>query len=449
MRVNKNILRVLYIALVATISIPAVMFIFRVESPGTPLKGVVHETENPGFSFASFYNHKYQFQLSNYLDSRFPFEASFIRLYNQIEFSVFHNINNEHVTLGKNGVLFEPWYIESYYGKDFVGEEYIQEQVNKLAALDSVFRKNGKTLIIALAPGKASVYPEFIPDYLKGDSSAPSNYRVYAQMLKEKKLNVLDFNEWFIKLKPTFERNLFPKGGTHWSEDMALVSLDTLIRFIECKSGGFLNNINLTEISHTNTPQGSDDDLIKISNLIDTADYNDYYYWKYSFEQRFPVDKSLVTISDSYFWNLYARGLSLTFKEPRFWYYFKNAYFVNKPEMLVSELDINEQIKEADYILLMSSPSPLNKFGWGFIDDAYCRFVENEVDLVKTANNTGLPEDKSFQNCGCVNKEIAEIIKNIKADPNWYKQVKEKAIERDISVDSMLILDAIYMHNNK
>jgi len=434
---------------VAAISIPAVMFIFRIDSPGIPLKGVVQETERPDFSFASFVNHQYQFQLSNYLDSRFPFEASFIRLYNQIEFSVFNNISNEHVTLGKNGVLFEPWYIESYFGEDFVGEEFIQGQVDKLAALDSVFRKNGKTLIIALAPGKASVYPELIPDYLKSDSSAPSNYGVYAQLLKKKKLNVLDFNEWFIKLKPTFERNLFPKGGTHWSEDMALVSLDTLIRFIECKSGDFLNNIYLKEIYHSHIPQGSDDDLIKISNLIDTSGYNDYYYWKYSFEQRFPVDKSLITISDSYFWNMYARGLSLTFKEPEFWYYYNNAYFDKKPEMLISDLDINEQIKEADYILLMSSPSPLNKFGWGFIDDAYCKFVENEADLLSNKRKANLPEDKSFQNCGCVSKEIADIIKGIKADTIWYQKVKEKANQRGIPVDSMLILDAIYVQENK
>jgi hypothetical protein len=448
-QVNKNILRVLYIALVSIISIPAVMFILRVQSPGKPLKGVVQETGRPTFSFASFYNHKYQFQLSNYLDSRFPFEASFIRLYNQIEFSVFNNIINEHVTLGKNGVLFEPWYIDSYYGKDFVGEEYIQDQVDKLAALDSVFRKNGKTLIIALAPGKANVYPEFIPDYLKRDSSAPSNYGVYAQMLKEKKLNVLDFNEWFIKLKLTFERNLFPKGGTHWSEDMALVSLDTLIRYIECKSGDFLNNINLTEISHTNIPQGSDDDLIKISNLVAINGYSDYYYWNYTFENRFPVDKTLITISDSYFWNMYARGLSLTFKSPKFWYYYNNAYFDKEPETLVSELDINEQIKEADYIMLMSSPSPLNKFGWGFIDEAYCRFVENEADLVSSTRKANLPVDKSFQNCSSVSKEIAEIIKNIKADPAWYQLIKDKANERRISVDSLLILDAIYMLENK
>ena len=448
MNVNKKILRVLYITLVIIISIPALMFIVGLQSPGKPLEGVGHDSKEPAFTFTSFMDHRYQYRFSNYLDSRFPFEASFIRLYNQVEYKVFHNISNDNVVLGKEGFLFEPWYIESYYGNDFLGEKFIQDQVDKLAALDSVFRANGKTLIIALAPGKTYVYPEFIPDYLKEKQTDSTNYNFYARKLKEKKLNVFDFNQWFIIIKPTFERYLFPKAGTHWSEDMALVALDSLIRYIECKSGDFLNNIYLSNLRKTDIAEGSDNDLLKISNLIRADDYDEYYYWNYRFENRFPVEKNLLAISDSYFWNFYARGLSLTFKNPKFWYYFNNAYSQDEPETIVMDLNITDQIKEADYVLLMSSTTPLYKFGWGFIDEAYCRFVENPVDLKSRTFLANPDADKTFLNSGCVNQEISNIIKNIKAVPTWYELVKQKAAERNISVDSMLIIDAYYIQDN-
>lgn len=448
MDVNKKILRVIYITLVIIISIPALMFMLGVQSPGKPLQGVVHTSTEPDFSLKTFMNHRYQYEFSNYLDSRFPFEASFIRLYNQVEYTLFHKISNENVILGKEGFLFEPWYIQSYFGKDFLGETFIRDQVDKLAALDSVFKANGKTLIIALAPGKTYVYPEYIPEYLKGEKTDSTNYNFYARNLQEKKLNVLDFNQWFMQLKPTFEHHLFPKAGTHWSEDAALLALDSLIRFIECKSGDFLNNIYLTDLTLTDTAQGSDNDLLKISNLIRADGYDEYFYWKYSFENRFPVDKNLLAISDSYFWNFYARGLSLTFKNPKFWYYFNNAYSQDEPETMVSELKMEEHLKEADYILLMSSTTPLNKFGWGFIDEAYCQFVENSVDLRSRDFLANPNKDKTFLNSGCVSKEISNIIKNIKAEPAWYEAIKKKALEREISVDSMLIIDAYYVKNN-
>ncbi len=445
MHINKKILRFVYILLVVIISSPILMLIAGIKSPGKPLYGVVEEKKKPIFSIESFRNHQYQFQLSNFLDSKLPFEATLIRLYNQVEFSFFNRIANSNVVLGKNNFLFEPWYIDAYYGKNFVGEKHIHDQVDKLAAIDSVLKISGKTLIIALAPGKATVYPENIPDYKKKEQTELTNYICYAQSLKEKNLNVLDFNQWFLNLKPTFERNLFPKGGTHWSEDAALMSLDTLIRFIESKSGDSLNNIVLSEIVEYNNAQGSDDDLVQISNLLFNGSYNDYYYWNYSFESRFPVDKTLLAISDSYFWNMFSRGLTFAFKEPRFWYYYKTAYRVKQPEESVADLDLIEQIDEADYIVLMASPSPIEKFGWGFIDQAYNKFVLNKVNEDGLESTTGLSVDTINQISTESMAAISKIIASIKADSNWYEIVKDKAIQRNISIDSMLMLDALYM----
>lgn len=449
MQVNKKILRIVYILLVVVISTPVLMLMTGIKSPEKPLHGVVQETQNPDFTFESFNNHKYQFQLSNFLDSRLLFEATLIRLYNQVEFSFFNRIANSNVVLGKNNVLFEPWYISAYYGENFVGEKYIRDQVDKLAAIDSVFKKSDKTLIIALAPGKAIIYPEFIPDYKKREPTNQTNYSVYAKFLIEKKLNVLDFNQWFLDLKPTFERNLFTKGGTHWSEDAALLSLDTLIRFIESKSGDSLNNIVLSEITERENAQGSDNDLVQISNLLIEGSYNDYYYWHYSFEKRFPVDKTLLAISDSFFWNMFSKGLTLTFNDPRFWYYYKTAYRVKLPEKSVQDLDLIEQIQEADYILLMSSPSPIDKFGWGFIDEAYDKFVVNSVNIDELVNTTQSPEDKINQALNESNYELSQIITSIKADPKWYRLITEKAIQRKISIDSMLMIDAIYIQKKQ
>lgn len=58
----------------------------------------------------------------------------------------------------------------------------------------------------------------------------------------------------------------------------------------------------------------------------------------------------------------------------------------------------------------------------------------------------GLPEKTmSLQE----KEAIESIIKRIKKDKNWYKLVKEKALKRNISLDSMLKLDAKYVFDNE
>ena len=41
--------------------------------------------------------------------------------------------------------------------------------------------------------------------------------------------------------------------------------------------------------------------------------------------------------------------------------------------------------------------------------------------------------------------KVAEYINSIKNSPEWLEKVKQKAIEKNISLDSMILLDAQYM----
>jgi hypothetical protein len=44
---------------------------------------------------------------------------------------------------------------------------------------------------------------------------------------------------------------------------------------------------------------------------------------------------------------------------------------------------------------------------------------------------------------------IDGFVKAIKSSPEWLKQVEAKAIEKNISLDSMILLDAIWMADQK
>jgi len=72
--------------------------------------------------------------------------------------------------------------------------------------------------------------------------------------------------------------------------------------------------------------------------------------------------------------------------------------------------------------------------------------TQNEIIRYKATNpnpnwHTGTPPVKDRQS------RIAEFVRSIKNSPDWLEQIKQKAILKKIPLDSMILLDAIYMVN--
>jgi hypothetical protein len=425
---EKRALRILFITIIALLGLPMLLGLLGRKEIVKPLKGVTLTQSIPSFNIDNWRNMKFQLGTTKYINQNFCFRPSLIRLYNQFEFSVFNQVSNKNIIKGKDNFLFEKWFINAYYGNDFVGMEKVEREVKKMVAIDSVLKSKGVQFIMALAPGKASVYPEKIPDYLREDTTQNTNYKAYKSRLHNSGITVFDINDWFIQMKPEFNRNLFTKGGTHWSYDAAIIVMDSLLSLVEEKTGKRRNKIQFDSIVKTTVPRSSDDDLLRISNLLFEKLDTDYYYPEYHFEEKYPKEGKLITISDSFFWILYDAGLKNSFEKVSYWYYFNTVYPESfKKTLIVNNIDIQKELLKSDVVILMLTTSSLEKFGWGFINQAY-DFLVNNIDK-KTA--------------------IKRIIASIKNDPKWFASVKKKAFERNIELDSMLRMDAEYVYKHR
>lgn len=425
---KKRVLHILFTGIFIILGLPLLLAVFGQKDVVKPLKGVTLTPSIPPFTIQSWRNMTFQMGVSKYINQNFCFRPSLIRFYNQIEYSVFNHVSNRNIVVGKDEYLFERWFIDAYNGTDFIGNKKIDKNINKLIAIDSVLKLNGVQFIVTLAPGKPSVYPEKIPYYLVKETTEQTNYKYYRKKLKDSGITVFDVNEWFIQLKPDFNRNLFTKGGTHWSYDAALIVLDSLMNVFDAQTGTRRNKLVIDSIVKTRVPRISDDDLLRITNLLFDKPDADYYYPEYHFEKTHPIDGKLITISDSFFWLLYATGLKKSFKKVNYWYYFNTVYPESfKKQTTINDINFEQQLLQSDVVMLMASTSSLTKLGWGFINQAYDNLVKRS--------------DKE--------KAIRKIIADIKNDPKWYASVKRKALNRNIELDSMLRLDAEYVYKRK
>lgn len=233
-----------------------------------PLKGAITDPVKSDFTLKKWFSGAYQEQEEKYLNESFGFRALFVRINNQLTFNIFKKAKAKGVIIGKNGYLFEEHYIESYYGEDFIGVDSIRHRMERLKYIQNRLAKMNKTLLMVFAPGKASFYPEFIPDELKRVKKI-TNYEQHLRMAKKMGINYIDFNRYFMDHKRSSPYPLYPKHGIHWSYYGSCLAADSIVKYLERIRKIDMPNITWNKVEMDN-PRENDYDIGDGLNLLFT-----------------------------------------------------------------------------------------------------------------------------------------------------------------------------------
>lgn len=348
-----------------------------------PLKGSFTELKASVLSLDSWLSAEYQEKQQKYLNENIGFRKSFVRLYNQMNYSFYDHARAKGVVVGKENYLYEKNYIKAHLGRDFKGQELIDEKVRKLEIVKDSLKYNGVDIIVVLAPGKASFYPEYIPNEYEPERITETNYHIYRDRLAESGIYLLDFNKWFIEMKGKMDFPLFPKTGIHWSKYGEVLAADSLLRFIERVRDINMPDIVVETILTYDTVCGTDDDIEDGMNLLFDIKDLKMGYPKFKIQGADKVGISRVlTVADSYYWGMFNLGLSNKgFNKGQFWYYNKQIYPDSYKESLkVEDINILTEVEKNDVILLMSTDANLYKFAFGFIDQLYAAYTNPSLD---------------------------------------------------------------------
>ncbi len=392
-----------------------------------PLKGDVKVPENITFTMEDWFSGYYQEEKEVFLNSSFGFRNQFVKLNNQIAYSIFKKAKANGVVIGKETYLYERSYIDAYTGTDFLGEDSIRHTINRLKFISDTLHKLGKQLIVVFAAGKASFYPEYIPDkYLPVKDK--TNYKSLSEGAKRAGLTVIDFNKWFVDNRYTSKYPLYPQHGVHWSTYGTALAADSLIKTIEQ-----LRHIDAPELKFNGVkmeqPHDVDYDIADGMNLLFRFKSFDVAY-----PQMIPVDATgktkprVLVISDSFYWGMYNLGIANCFENDHFWYYNKQVFPESATkETLVENLDLGEELNKHDVFVIMATEATLRKISWGFIEAVETYYkgktIKKRVDTAYIAKI----------------KDMAEYIKN---NEEWLSDTKKRSREKGISLDSMLIIEA-------
>lgn len=416
------------------VTIVAIMFLPLLQSKLNvfelkPLKGDISYPPQAHFSIKDWFSSKYQEEKEKYLNSMFGFRSTCVRVNNQIAFSFFKKANANGVIIGKDNYLYEESYLNTYNGNDFLGQDSISHTLKRLKYLTDTLKKLNKQLIIVFAAGKASFYPEYIPNNYLRSNRDNTNYKALSHGANEMGINVIDFNSWFVKNKSVSKYPLYPKHGIHWSKYGMAMAADSIIKVIENMRGIDMPDISYNEVN-IQKPHDEDSDIGDGMNLLVDLNGFDMAYPKIVISNEGKDKPNILVISDSFYWGMYNFGISKCFTNSHFWYYNKQVYPESATkELLTDNLNVGDEILKNDVIVIMATEATLKSIGWGFIEKAELYFKGNLSN--KTEHLISI-------------KKINDWKEYIKNDPKWMENIKLTANKKNISVDSALTLDAIW-----
>lgn len=443
-----------------------------------PLQGGVNIANEPELNKKAYWSLKWQEEYGKYINDNFGFRPWFVKLINQIRFSLFNTSKAQGVIIGKNNEMFIESYINEYIGRNFLGNSIIQENVRKIKLVQDSLKARNIDLVIVFAPGKAGFNADLLPDSYLSKKKDSTNYNSYRNLFLKNEVNFIDLNAWFTQQKNNFKYPVFPKYGAHWNHYGMCLALDSLIRYIENHRNIQLPDFNYSKINFDSDLKGNDFDIGILTNLMFPVQKDVNPYPIYKFSSSTEVSKpDVLFIGDSYWWCLVGDNIpSRLFKEDEYWFYNKDVLIKNsKQEKTADKLNLSASIAQRDVIVLMATEATYYMFPYGFIDKLYklkCedhskRYQEIFSNMITRpdwmqqmqvkANQTGISlneqmrRDAEFLICNEVirpKKDIELVIKEIRENPSWLEEIRKKAIQNNISIEQQIRKDAEWKIEN-
>lgn len=419
---NTKTYRTIWFVLVVLLCLPIIQGITKVINI-KPLQGDINAANATAFSWDGWFSESFQEKITPFLKEEVGFYPDFIRINNQLTYWLTNEANANGVVIGKSGYLYEKNYINAYLGNDFIGQEKINNRVNAIASLRQKLIQKGKELLVLLAPGKASYFPEFIPtENVPLIYPQKTNYVVFKNTLQQHQVPTIDANQWFRSMKDTSQYPLFPKCGIHWSKYGEYLMADSLSNYLNTLFPGSFPSIELETITWSDKNLNTDYDLGDGMNMIFQLPVFPMAYPTFKYSAVEQEKKKVIIVADSYYWGLHnAAFTNKSFNNGEFWYYNKQVYYGNgkQPEFL-DEVDVIENMNQADIIILMSTDANLYKFPFDLTE---------RLSISK----------QNFE------KRVLYHENRIYADAAWLEMVKQKAILKSISLEEAVTMDAEYL----
>ena len=425
--------KIWFVVLIVLLFLPMLQTFFHVIDE-KPLDGAFVEAKAPVINVNTLFNETAQDSLMTWCTEKTGFRKPMIRLNNQELYSAFGKVSAIGPVKGKNGkTFFEESYIISHTGETYIGEEKIKENTRQLKLIQDMLRAKGITLLPVFTLGKASYYPELIPDKYIAKRHETNNYAEYLKAFDEQGVELIDFNHWFCDRKGTEEHPMYCDLSAHWTVYAASLAMDSLVKYMEDKTQQVQAHAYIEHFDNDGL-MNQDDDLYRMMNLMFPLPHNTIDNPHFGFTEGYKP--KVLAIADSYWWTVWAWNVALPenlFSDGGFWFYNKTIYPERTPVQNVESIDYKQEIENQEFVLLVCTEATNHLWPYGFIE----RYLSGYDNVFRYKPTEQYDAADSIY-VAFRNEEIAKRIERIKASPEWLESVTQQAEKKGITLEQSL-----------
>ena len=160
-----------------------------------------------------------------YVSEHFALREGLINAFNTVDSALLKDYNGQNAVIGKANHIFYAETVDDYLGIDLLTDEELESAANYLLFVQTMLKERGVLFAFMTAPNKATVYPEYMPDYLI-PTDAEGNMERLTALLTEKGVNVIDAKR--VLLDGKMNRSVYYEHDSHWNNYGAMLVYNTI-----------------------------------------------------------------------------------------------------------------------------------------------------------------------------------------------------------------------------
>lgn len=248
----------------------------------------------------------------------------------------------------------------------------------------------------------------------------------YSKLFKENNIPHIDFLSYFKSLKGQTKYPLYTRYGTHWAESTIPFVADSVLSKIGSLIGQEMPHIVCVDENPSTHYSKQDGEIENLMNLLLPIRKPAVPQPIMTLSDTTLRKPNILAIADSYFIQLHESCFADAFDRCEYWKY--NDEVITKKIEFLGKVkyypDVYKVIDEVDLVLVVTTSVYAYDYMYGFCETAQNAFLERDAESME--------------------KQIQNVIYRIKSTPEWLESVKQQAVERGVSLDEMLRLNALY-----
>lgn len=182
----------------------------------------------PAISIENIENFPIQFEA--YVDDNFPFRIQLVEWNSLFTYYCLNDSPSTNVICGKDGWLFlKQDQIDNYKRTNLLNDEEISWLIENMNHTQQYFDEKGIEFVVYIAPDKASIYSDKLPDYIVHKNNMSSTEQIIECLEKETDVKIIYPKEELIGARAKWpEYQFYYPQDTHWNELGAYIGTEKL-----------------------------------------------------------------------------------------------------------------------------------------------------------------------------------------------------------------------------